>query len=127
MPRQAGDVEPRGRRTDPAPQVILATVQQGDRSAGVAALGVGEPDGELGEAAPQLALVGGGATAVAATGSLSGAVLLCFLCVSLVARLFLDGFNDATSAIVAAVVSAGLIAITPEFGWLPIALAGGYG
>lgn len=73
-----------------------------------------------------LALVGGGAAAVATTGSLVGAFLLCFLCVSLVARLFLDGFNDVTSAIVAAVVSAGLLAVTPNFDWLPIAVAGGY-
>lgn len=73
-----------------------------------------------------LGLVGAGATFVAASGSLIGAFLLCFLCVSLVARLFLDGFNDVTSAMVAAVVSAGLLAITPTFGWLPVAIAGGY-
>lgn len=73
-----------------------------------------------------LAAVCAGAHFALASGSLIAAFLLCFMCVSLVARLFLDGFNDATSAVVAAVISAGLVAITPEFAWLPVAIGGGY-
>lgn len=65
---------------------------------------------------------------VAATqsGGLLGPLLVCVVCVSLVCRLFLDGFNDATSAIASCVIAAGLLAITPDFGWIPLAVTGGY-
>ncbi|WP_217924954.1 metal-dependent hydrolase [Miltoncostaea oceani] len=66
------------------------------------------------------------ALAAVASGGLIGPFITCVICVSLVCRLFLDGFNDATSAIVACVVSAGLLAVTPDFRWIPLAVAGGY-
>lgn len=52
--------------------------------------------------------------------------LLSFLCVSLVCRVLLDAQNDLTSAACAAVLSAGLVAVTPDFSWLGIAITTGY-
>lgn len=51
---------------------------------------------------------------------------LSFLCVALVCRVLLDAQNDLTSALCAAVVSAGLVAVTPDFSWLGIAVTTGY-
>lgn len=59
-------------------------------------------------------------------GNLIVPFLMCFLCVALVCRILLDAQNDITSAICAAVLSAGLIAVTPDFAWLGIAVTTGY-
>lgn len=72
-------------------------------------------------------LVGLGTSALlAASSSLLVPWLLTFVCVSLVCRILLEQANDLTSAVVAALAAVGLLAITPNFDWLPVAITFGY-